>query len=269
MTRIRQVMTPLLAGAWLCAIPGAISAETAFVIDKLLVGVHADKSLDSPIIKVFSTGTQLEVLQRVGDLAQIKGPEGVTGWVDAVYLTTEQPAAEVLELLETQNRQLVEDLKAAQSKISETEARLAQAPTPDPQASEQIAAIRRDNEGLQQSLLAERARADSLQMRIDELEKGPASDRAALASMQSENAALKAELQQARPGPPPMQATVAVASPAQSREVVADRLRVGGRFLLAPATLVILGGAVLLACFACGAWFMDYLQRRRHGGFRL
>jgi hypothetical protein len=30
-----------------------------------------------------------------------------------------------------------------------------------------------------------------------------------------------------------------------------------------------IGAALLVAGLACGMWLMDYMQRRRHGGFRI
>ncbi|MGQ0658551.1 MAG: TIGR04211 family SH3 domain-containing protein [Chromatiales bacterium] len=259
----------LLAGVWLAALPHSLGAETAYVIDKLLVGVHAENSLDSPIIKVFPTGTQLEVLKRQGDLAQIKGPEGVMGWVDAVYLTKEQPAAVVAEMLEAQNRRLVEDLKAAQGKSAELEARLARIPQSDPAVNEELAELRKDKEGLRRSLDGERTRAEDLQAKLAELQRRPASDATVVANLRTENAALRAQLEQVRSERPPMRAALAPAGDSWSADFLASGLRVGGRVLLAPMTLLILGTVLLIACFACGVWLMDYLQRRRHGGFRI
>ena len=58
----------------------ASAAETAYVIDKLLVGVHRERDLNSSIIKVLPTGTALEVLERREQLARVKDAEGTEGW---------------------------------------------------------------------------------------------------------------------------------------------------------------------------------------------
>ena len=47
----------LLSVLAIVIMPLAIMAETVYVIDKLLVGVHEDKTLESPIIKVLPTGS--------------------------------------------------------------------------------------------------------------------------------------------------------------------------------------------------------------------
>ena len=53
------------------------AAETAFVVDKLLVGVHLEEDLNSAIVKVLPTGSKLEVLARKGETARIKDAAGV------------------------------------------------------------------------------------------------------------------------------------------------------------------------------------------------
>ena len=101
----------------------ARAEETVYVTDKLLVGVHAEKTVDSPILKVFPSGTTFEVLKREGDFAQVKGPDGITGWVDASYLTADQPAAATVQMLEAQNRQLTDNVKTAEAKAADLEAK--------------------------------------------------------------------------------------------------------------------------------------------------
>jgi len=74
--------------------PAAVNAaENAYVIDKLLVGVHQDQNLTSAIIKVLPTGTKLEVLKREGELALVKDAQGASGWVDSAYLMEAAPAS--------------------------------------------------------------------------------------------------------------------------------------------------------------------------------
>ena len=57
-----RLLSVLALALWL---PAAV-AEPAYVIDKLLVGVHEEKNLDSAIIKVLPTGTELNVIERDG-----------------------------------------------------------------------------------------------------------------------------------------------------------------------------------------------------------
>lgn len=246
-------------------------AETVYVIDKLLVGVHAEKSLDSPIIKALPTGTQLEVLKREGDLAQIKGPEGVTGWVDAVYLSKEQPAAMLVEGFQAQNRKLAEELKAAQAKIDE----LAAASQAAVEATRHVESgrvtdLEQQLDNVRRQLESERARAGELRSKLAAIQDVTPADAKALADLTQENAALKRELEEAQ-----IKAIRAAETAQAPTQKVADaRPGVGALFLAGrwniSATVVmgVLLGALLFGLIA-GVWFMDARQRRRLGGFRI
>ncbi len=208
-------------------------AETVFVIDRLLVGVHKEKALDSEILKVFPTGTQLEVLERIDDLAKIKGPEDITGWVDASYLTSKKPALVLLE----ETRAELERLKR-------------ETPPPDSQLEE-------DNERLKQQAASERLKAAELQAQLsrlqNHLEQSDDENDVELSDLQAQNRHLLATLQQ------------------QQTNSLARYADIGRHLLNDVQNLYYL--LALLLCFVlaflCGLQFMDWLQRRRHGGFRI
>lgn len=245
-------------------------AETVYVIDKLLVGVHSEKSLDSPIVKALPTGTQLEVVKREGDLAQIKGPEGVTGWVDAVYLSKEQPAALLLEGLEAQNRKLAEQLTTAQAKLGELAAE-GQATVEATQQAESGKAgeLERQLDDVRRQLESERTRAGELQSKLAAIQNTPAADARALADLTQENAALKRELEEAQikaiRASETAQASMPSAADANSSE---GAIFLVGRWSISATVIVgVLLGALLTGLIA-GIWLMDARQRRRLGGFR-
>lgn len=209
-------------------------AEQAYVIDRLLIGIHKDKDLESEIIKVLPTGTRVEVLKREAGLAQIKGPEGITGWVDAVYLMPERPARVVADALDKQNKQLDAEVKKLKERLKRLRTANADPATPnalraeepDPQASE-TEKLQEQNAALTRSLEAERLRAEELQTRL---------------------AALTA---------PSSGATPPSAVPANEPFIAKFKLH-----LIFAALALVLGAG-------WGFYLADYLQRRRHGGFRI
>jgi SH3 domain protein len=243
-------------------------AETVYVIDKLLVGVHAEKSVDSKIIKAFPTGTSLEVEQRDGDMAKIKGPDGITGWVDAVYLSKDPPAALVVDNLEAQNRKLVEDLKQAQDKVSTLNKELETArhqsvsnttiAAADPA---ELTQLRQQVDSLQHSLDAERTRSGELQAKLSEIKNTPPADAQTLADLTQENAALKHDLEEVQ-----IQAikTAETSDPRNS-----DKVPTSDVLNLPVGVMAFIGFALLVASFLAGVWVMDARQRRRMGGFRI
>lgn len=203
--------------------------EEAYVIDRLLIGVHKDKDLESEIIEVLPTGTRLEVLKREEGVAQIRGPEGETGWVDAGYLMQEQPAAQVAEALEGRNKTLEAEIAVLKERIRTMKDGLA----PAAQQGPEVSPVAPDSE-LMQALAEERHKTEALQAQLTAM-------RAA--------------------GPPVTGAAEAAQAPVN-----------GGTARLAalsPATVVMAVALILSVGFAAGVYVADFLQRRRHGGFRV
>lgn len=265
----KHVMAALALGlAVACAQP---RAETVYVIDRLLVGVHSEKSLDSPIIKALPTGTQLEVLAREGDLAQIRGPGGVTGWVDAVYLSEEQPAAMLLEGLAAQNRQLAEDLKTAQARVDELAAEGAVTAESTQRAeSGRVAGLEQQLDDVRRQLESERTRAGELQSKLATIQNTPPADAKTLVDLTQENAALKRELEEAQIKAIRAAETVQASPPSKvDAKANADAMSVAGRWNISVTVIMgVLLGALLIGLIG-GIWLMDARQRRRLGGFRI
>jgi SH3 domain protein len=259
------------------AVMAAQAAETVYVTDKLLVGVHAEKTVDSPILKVFPTGTTFEVLKRDGDFAQVKGPEGITGWVDATYITSDQPAAAVVQMLEEQNRQLTENVKTAEAKTADLDAKLKAAPAGGankPATDPQIDKLRKDNDDLQKALNTERGKTADLQLQINKLKSQPppgsnADDKTALELLQKENEELQQALKSARA---PASETTENSGSEPAGDVSSPINRAMKPLLALVGSSKVWGIiflALLLGSFGGGAYLTDYLARKRHGGFRL
>ncbi|MBT8447090.1 MAG: TIGR04211 family SH3 domain-containing protein [Gammaproteobacteria bacterium] len=231
----------LCAGLALAA--GNAGAEAVYVIDKLLVGIHENASLESAIVKVLPTGSELEVLERDGDMAHVRG-SGVEGWVDTTYLMNEKPAALKLAALE----QEVAALKSGNG--------------PD------IDALASENTELKGLLADERMKARNLTSQVATLrETARAADAATgtgdqaglreqIAALEEDKLALERELQN----------TLRQARRARG-DAAAAALGLEGMRPSAPAVGVFV--LIIATAFGAGIYVMDYLQRRRHGGFRV
>jgi SH3 domain protein len=237
----------------LLATPAGAATETAFVIDKLLVGVHKEEDLSSAIIKVLPTGTRLEVLARKGEIARVKDPEGASGWVDAAYLMAEPPAAAQLAQLKMDKQALSDRVKSLQA---------ATAKSGEPVGK--VDALTNENTELKSQLSAQKLRNGELEVELVTLRKRAAAASGAggsvAAELQNANRRLTAELEEARRQVDTLRAQV------PDTGVLAE-VRRSGRTLSWPW----LAGFVFLlaAGFGGGLYAMDYLNRRRHGGFRV
>ena len=68
-------------------------ANTVYVIDQINIGLHESSRFDSAIAVMIGSGTPLEILERDGNVAKVKTPEGKEGWVDLNYVKASAPVA--------------------------------------------------------------------------------------------------------------------------------------------------------------------------------
>lgn len=93
--------------------PFAIAAaETAYVSDKLVVGVYATASSEGDRLTQLSTGDSVEVLARDPEYTQVRLADGREGWIKSSYLSNDAPAAAKLASLQAD----IQKLKAAADK---------------------------------------------------------------------------------------------------------------------------------------------------------
>ncbi|MDP6182287.1 MAG: TIGR04211 family SH3 domain-containing protein, partial [Gammaproteobacteria bacterium] len=227
-----------------------------YVIDKLLVGVHQDRDLNSAIIKVLPTGTKLEVVKRDGELALIKDPDGTSGWVDAAYLMKEAPAQVKVKTLSEENAALAAKLAAAGKPGDSNE---------DTDAAETRDKLTKENTELKRKLSAEKLKTGELQTKIGALESEvgnrpvtPADT--VIADLESANAVLTRKLETAAQRSKQLELELDEQQGSPLPPVVVESF----------STPVFAAfGIGLLLAFGGGLYFMDYLNRRRHGGFRV
>ena len=234
--------------------PCVLAAETAFVIDRLLVGVHKEADLNSAIVKVLPTGTELGVLERKGELAKVKDPEGVTGWVDAAYLMKDPPAAAQLTQLKQEKTALTEHLRKLETMTKSGQAGAADLAKVD--------ALTNENTDLKSQLSAQKLKSGALEEELKTLRKrvGNATGSSVAGELQAANVDLRKELETARNRLAELEAQAASATPVARIAATARTIPIWQWLLLV---------VLLAASFGAGAWLMDWIARRRHGGFRI
>lgn len=252
----------LFPAVLLLACGAQAQAESAFVIDKLLVGIHESKASDSAIVKVVPTGTQLEVLKREGDAANVREAGGAAGWVDAAYLSTELPARQRIVELEKTKGVLENRLKQLEQ--------AARGGTPiaaSPMvalASAEIDTLTKENTELKGKLSDEKLRAETLQTEASSLRAQVKSTTvppdARLVELERSRDELEHDLEDA-------QHKLGEYAARTSLDDAAALLPVVLREYTTPFMFIALVLAAL--AFGGGVYVADLLNRRRHGGFRL
>jgi septal ring factor EnvC (AmiA/AmiB activator) len=257
---VTGLLRPLFALACIATCLPIASAEQVYVIDKLLVGIHAEKDLDSAIVKVLPTGSVLDVVERDGELALVVDAEQNKGWVDAAYLTSEKPAALRLTALEAEKA-------ALEQRIKEFEAPAGTPATARPASSDvqaQIEAITRENTDLKGKLSDERLRAGQLQSEVatlrGELRENTTPPDARIVELERTRKQLERDLARAENA---VEELTARSSLQPTAAMVPLVMREYG------LSIVLLAGLLAALAFGAGMYVVDALNRRRHGGFRI
>jgi hypothetical protein len=244
---------------WLfLSLPASIFAETAYVTDKLMAGIHQNNTTDSVIIKVIPTGTQLEILKQEGKLTQIKDPEGVTGWINNRFLVNTPPAPSLLNQAEERANKLENELEIARSKIKELV-------TGNPAqntggAPEALALLKKENTELKQQ-------SKSAQLKVGELQANLAELRNQMSQVSSD-AAMAKKIDQLNKEKSTLEKQLdAMQSDSESNTnnttMQANTNKISWSNVLISFCITLIVGV------AIGAYLLDLANRRRHGGFRI
>jgi uncharacterized protein YgiM (DUF1202 family) len=103
----------------------AAGAETAYVTDSLRLGLHAARDTSDRPFENLISGTAMDVLERTTNYARVRLPDGREGWVKAMYLETEKPAAARVLELESEIAALASSATAAKAAQAHAEQELA------------------------------------------------------------------------------------------------------------------------------------------------
>jgi SH3 domain protein len=242
-------------------------AETLYVTDRILLGVHQDAAENSTVITTIPSGTAVTVLQRADDFIQIQLADGKQGWVSAAYLKGDKPATAELDALNAQLKQAQDNAKKLSDDLNKKDRELqvrqdetsndkntilelqkklkdqtASLPSPSQQAEDQIktlqAQVKQLNE--EKATLVSQSKSNS---------------NLSLHDLQSENQQLQARIE------------AAVAN-LQGKQVptASELASIQPTF---PIWYWILLLAIFVGGVAAGFGWFDYHHRKRHGGFRI
>ncbi len=264
--RLLVSLTALL----LCA--SSADAETLYVTDRILLGLHERPDASSQLVTSLPSGTSVEVVLKQDDFVQVKSEEGVTGWANAAFLMAKPPAQQLLNNLNQQHTQVAQERDKLRKELAQTEKALAekeaelekaqaqaQAPAPVQEEAEPKAeAAEQDSEELEAARLeleTLRAKLEELQAAAQSAEEVTGPDPELITKLEQENKALRARIELA------LSNLTGEAAPAPE-ELAAIRPEFPLWYFAWIVVAAIVG-------FVIGALWLDYRQRSRLGGFRI
>ncbi len=133
----------------LMLLPLLAAAETGYVTDRLMLGLHqAEDTSDRPF-RSLESGTRFEVLSRDRLYAHVRLEDGTEGYVKAAYVVYEPPAKLIVNQSQAQVERLTAELEEAKAAFAEPAA--------------VIDSLKAERDTLASELAAARQRADELE----------------------------------------------------------------------------------------------------------
>jgi len=115
-TKLRIILSVFLLIASFSSI-----AETLYVTDRILLGIHQTADEQSPILVSIPSGSSVSVLSTQGNFVQVKTADGTQGWVVANFLVKTKPATKQYDSLFAQYQKTVETLKVVNERLTKKE----------------------------------------------------------------------------------------------------------------------------------------------------
>ena len=212
----------------------AVYAEVAYVTDEVKIGLHKEPSNQSPIIKLVSSGTKLNIIERENDLVHVEEPEGVRGWINSQNILVSKPGkAKVIEL-EIAKKELEDRIKTLQSESEKL--------TPDGD--------------LEQKLKAERIKVGELQVELTNIKSK--------AGNIDSNEKLLTDIEQLKSANKQLIGQLESAGVGSENNIDEQSQRKNNSSLSFISFFIIFIFGVI-----GGVLILDYINRRKHGGFRV
>lgn len=244
-----------------------VFAETLYVTDRILLGVHQEANENSAVVATIPSGTSAQVLERGDDFIKIQLADGKQGWVSAGYLKVQKPATAELDTAYAQ-------LKQAQATAKKLSDALDKKERESQVRQDEIANDKNTIKELQKKLKDQGTSApvaskesdekiQALQAQIKQLtdEKAKLVSQSKTVSVVSQHD-LQIQNQQ-------LQARIEAAVANLKGQQVPSAAELASIRPTFPFWYWILLIAIFVGGIAAGFGWFDYHHRKRHGGFRI
>ena len=216
----------------ICITSVVVHAEVAYVTDKIKIGLHQEASNESPIIKLVPSGTKLNIIERENDLIYAEEPEGVRGWVNSQNILNSKPGRTKVIELETVNKELEKKILTLQNESGKLIS----------------------NEELEKKLNTERLKVGELQVELTNIKSK--------AGNIESNDKLLADINHLK------NANKQLINQLESSGIVSDEN--GNQISSKNSSLKFISFMIIFIFGIIGGiLILDFINRRRHGGFRV
>ena len=244
-------------------------ANAAFITDKIVVEVRAERFGQGAVLKKLPSGTSVEVLFVDGQYTRIRTNDNITGWVASTFITKQKPTQlEYLELL-GKSKTMEAKLREAEEKLANAES--ASAPSISDQEIEELRQQSKDARWMKVEMQKARDRAQQAEAKLKSQSKKSGDNQQELDDLRAQNkdlekrlaAALLVNEQQTQAESEETPAAIPVISTHTEPVQESDEWSIGLSWFFGCVAVALVGGFVL------GIMWLDKRIRQRHGGFRI
>ncbi len=147
----------------LAFLPLVAAAETGYVTDRLILGLHQAADTSDRAFRSLESGQQFEVLSRDRLYAHIQLPDGTQGYVKAAYIVYDKPAKLIVSETQAEVERLAGELNSARAAFAEPAATIERLESEVESRQSELEASRARVEELEQQNESFRRRADQYQ----------------------------------------------------------------------------------------------------------
>ncbi|MEJ2362718.1 MAG: TIGR04211 family SH3 domain-containing protein [Gammaproteobacteria bacterium] len=245
----------------------AANADTMYVTDRIMLGVHQQAAETSTVVATIPSGTAVTVLERNNDFIKIQLANGTQGWVSSAYMSSSKPATAQVDAVNAQ-------LKQAQTKIQNLQAeikkRARETQTREDEISNDKSTIKELQNKLKKQLASMPSPSKQAEQEIKQLKaqvKKLSSDKQSLVKETKSDSELS--LRDLQKENQQLQARIAAAVANLKGQQVPSASQLASIQPSFPFWYWILLLAIFVGGVTAGFGWFDYHHRKRHGGFRI
>lgn len=256
-------------------------AQEMYITDRVILGVHQNADENSVLVDSLPSGSKVEILTTDADFSKVKLDSGVEGWIKTEFLIKEKPSllklgevtsnlnviTKELKILKERSVKRERDLQTredqvanSKSTIKDLKKQLKQTQTALTNISSGSATTTTISTENSAELEYANSKIEELQKQIEELQNA-----AILENVEQDEptkAQLNAEIKKLLMRIKVAKANLSGEEIPSPEELAAIQPQMPRWYWVLLAVMVILG-------FILGILFIDYMHRKKHGGFRL
>lgn len=251
------------------AIAGLASAETLYVTDRILLGVHQQAVETSPIIETIPSGTAVQVIEKGDDFTQIQLADGKQGWVSSGYLKAQKPATAELDAAYAQLKQAQDSVKKLSDELNkkERDGQVRQDEiSNDKNTIKELQKKLKDLASSKPSAAPSKEAQEQIKVLEEQVKKLTEEKDALVKQSKSESTVSLVDLQHQNQQ---LQARIESALANLQGKQVPSASQLASIRPSFPVWYWILLFAIFIGGVAAGFGWFDYHHRKRHGGFRV